>query len=138
LAYRLLGAIVLLGCIGAAGYGLWSLLHTSDMVSVLPQAAPEVDARDWALHWRASAAALLLAGCFGICAGLGLILRKRWALAFLAAIGFVWLALQFGAALLNFSRYPFEAIDPVEIILVSVVAVGAYIAYRSERRSSNA
>jgi hypothetical protein len=138
MAYRILGAIVLFGCFGAAGYGVWSLLQTSDMVSVLPQVAPDVDARDWALHWRASAATLLLAACFGIFAGLGLILRKPVALAFLAAICCVWLALQFGAALLNFSRYPFEAIDPVEIILVAVVALGAYLAYRSERQSSNA
>jgi hypothetical protein len=138
MAYRLLGAIVLLGCIGAAGYGLWGLLQTSDMVSVLPAVAPEVDAKDWALHWRASTSALLLAGCFGICAGLGLIFKKRMALAFLTAICCVWLALQFGAAILKFSRYPFEALDPVEIILVSVVALGTFLAYRSERQSSNA
>jgi hypothetical protein len=138
MAHRILGAIVLVGCIGAAGFGIWSLLQTSDMVSVLPQVAPEVNAGDWALHWRVSAAVLVLAGCFGILAGLGLILRKPLALALLAAICGVWLALQFGAVLLNFSRYPFEAIDPVETILVAALALGAYLGYRGERQSSNA
>ena len=133
---RLLGAIVLAGCLGAAAYGIWAFAQTSVLASTLGSVAPEIDAGDWAIHWRVSSAALFFISCFGICTGVGLLFQKRWALPFLAAVCGVWLLLQFGVEMLGFSRYPFEALDPVEIILVSVIALGALYASRRERRGS--
>jgi hypothetical protein len=139
MAYRLLGAIVLLGSVGVAVLGFWEFAQTSTMTAALPLVAPEIDVRDWAFHWRMSSTFLLAAGIFGVCAGLGLVFLERWALALLAAVSAIWVMLQFGTALIGYSRYPFEALDPVELILVSVISLGALLEYRrGSKRATDA
>jgi len=131
MAHRLVGAIVILGGLGAAGLGFWGLLQTSTMVSVLPSVAPEIDPENWALHWRASSGSFVLAGFFGLASGIGLIFAKRMAWLMLAVVSCVWVVGRIAVTALGYSRYPFEALDPIELVLMGAVSLGALFAYRN-------
>ena len=132
MATRTLGGLVVLVGAGLLAIALVGLRDTHRMAETLLWAltvqGDSLDAADWQHHWRLNASALLAVGAAGVLAGIAIMRRRRWSLAVLAVAAIAMILFELGLVS-HYARYGFERLNPLEIAVISAVALVSIIAY---------
>ncbi len=128
MAFKFLGWIVLIASAAMMVIAIQSLREASEdsqVMSLAMNAARQpFDAVDWERRWRASSLRMIGSSAVLACAGIGLILRRRWILG-LAAVGLTaGLGSSLYAKLRGGPKYRFEGSSIGELVIgVILVAV---------------
>ena len=88
-----------------------------------------IDSDDWSFHWAVPALAWIASGVAGAIAAVALFRRKRWSMELLAVVAASLVVLDIAMNLLGHSKYAYEMIDPIQVVLSALLAVASFVAY---------
>jgi hypothetical protein len=126
---RLGAALVLLGSLGLFAYGVWALTLTREMADFIPTLDPEIDAKDWVLHWIVAASCWIFAGLAGGIAAVALYRHKRWSLAVLVGVAVSSVLFDLAANATGYAKYGYERIDVMQTFLTVLFAAACLFAF---------
>jgi purine-cytosine permease-like protein len=130
---RITGSAVLLVSAIFAIVAIFGLSRSSEMAQMMSAASKStpqtIEADDWQRHWRVSSGLMLAVSAAGCAAGLGLIWRRRWGLALLAAAVSVNLAVDATLQLGGGPKYRFEVAEPGELAAFAILALALWFGY---------
>ena len=95
----------------------------------IPTFDPEIDAKDWVLHWIVAASCWIFAGLAGGFAAVALYRHKRWALAVLAGVAMSSVLFDLAANATGYAKYAYERIDPMQTFLAALFAAACLFAF---------
>jgi membrane protein YdbS with pleckstrin-like domain len=126
---RLGAALIFLGSLGLFAYGVWALTLTHEMADFIPTLDPEIDAKDWVLHWIVAASCWIFAGVAGAIAAIALYRRKRWSLAVLAGVAVSSVLFDLAAIATGYAKYAYERIDALQTFVAVLFAAACVFAF---------
>jgi hypothetical protein len=133
MAIRTFGGLVVLVSAGLLALGVVWLRDTRQMAQPLAWAVTaqggSLDAADWQRHWCLNASVTVVAGASGMLAGVGMLRRRRWSVAALAAVAMSMIIFEVALVASGYARYGFERVNLVEVGVMSAIALVSVMAY---------
>ena len=130
---KVAGFVVVLICLGLAVISADGLVHSQRNARMMSLASESIgqsfEASDWQRHWQFATGFLLGSAIAGIVAGLGLIARRRWAVALLAAVVTANLGFALTFLLARLAKYRFEVSAPGEIAVLAMLSATLWFSY---------
>jgi hypothetical protein len=138
-ALRIFGGCLLVAGVALGVFVYRSLTDAVEMGRFLARVGEAldnpIDAEDWITHWRANTVGLAILAGGGIVAGLGFVVRHRFAWALLAAALAADAAWLIAVTTRLGRKYPWES-SPGELgMYVLLAAVSAWVGWRSRHRA---
>ena len=130
---RLGAALIFLGSLGLFAYGVWALTLTHQMAEFIPTLDPQIDAKDWALHWIVAASCWIFAGLAGASAAVALYRHKRWSLVVLAGVAASSVLFDLAANATGYAKYAYERIDPIQTFLAVLFMAACLFAFLRQK-----
>jgi hypothetical protein len=136
---RVIGIILIGVAVLYLGIGIDGLLNAGTkgrfVATVADAFGQRIDPTDWARHWFVTSVEMAVVGGLIAIAGCGIWQRRAGALLLLAgtlAAQLVWQLVQY---LIGYSKYAFEAADPVSMTLYAIAIAGAAVGFARLRRN---
>lgn len=139
---RFFAVLILMIGVGFIAFGVSNVVSASDDGRFMATAGAafdmDIDAVDWASHWRVTWVEILVVGCLVGLAGLGLWQGRPGALLLFVAAVLGHLVLDLAQYFGGYARYAFETPDPVGISLYLGAAIGGAVGFlRMRKRHAN-
>jgi uncharacterized membrane protein YfcA len=137
---RFVGALVVIAAATLVYVAVDGLSRGDEMARTLAMFAESnadpFDANDWRWRWRLSSGLLLILGMVGIVAGIGMVMRRRWALLLWCSLVTVLLVGQALTSVAGIAKYAFERTGWVEMGATAALAAASWIAAWTTRTRS--
>ncbi len=134
---RATGTVVLLLSVALGVFAILAIRDAETMAESLPEISAafgeHLDGANWKAHWLFTSLFYAAASVVGVAAGAAMLARRRWGLLLLCLVLSAALVCDVATWLSGLQRYAFEASEPVELAVLTVLTILSWSAYARSR-----